>query len=50
MAVFFEIVAHSKGSVDPGSNGAHQFFIQFVTRYLHSDGSQRCRAFTFTRQ
>ncbi|KAK9802822.1 hypothetical protein WJX73_002168 [Symbiochloris irregularis] len=50
VAVFFEIVAHSKGSVDRGAGANQQFFVQFVTRYLHADGSQRVRAYTFTRQ
>lgn len=50
VAVYFEIVAHSKGSVDPGGAGGQQFFVQFVTRYLHGNGSQRLRAYTFTRQ
>ena len=50
LAVFFEIVSGSKGSVDPGPSGVGQFYVQCKTTYMHWDGSLRCRVFTFTRQ
>lgn len=37
----------SAGGSDPT---AQQFFIQFVTRYLHDSGVMRCRVTTITRR
>lgn len=47
MAVVFDIVApHSSND----SMAQNQFFLQFVTRYLHENGSMRCRVTTVTRR
>ncbi|KAK9868182.1 hypothetical protein WJX84_004175 [Apatococcus fuscideae] len=45
MAFFFDIVAANKKD----GNHAPAFFIQFITRYLHPDGSMRCRVTTVSR-
>ena len=52
LAVFFEIMTPARGSgaADPSqSQQAHQFFMQFITKYLHEGGEYRCRVTTFTR-
>jgi protein transport protein SEC23 len=33
-----------------GGGGVQQFFLQFVTKYLHASGTQRCRVTTITRR
>ena len=53
VCAFYEIVAQSKeaaiaAGADP--HGAQQFFVQFITRYLHADGTSRARVTTFTRR
>lgn len=47
LAVVYDIVAQHGGGSDPT---AQQFFIQFVTRYLHDSGGMRCRVTTITRR
>lgn len=48
MAVVYDIVApHGSNDVHQGQN---QFFLQFVTRYLHENGTMRCRVTTVTRR
>lgn len=47
MGIIYDIVApHS--STD--GMGAQQFFLQFVTRYMHESGTMRCRVTTITRR
>ena len=50
LCTFYEIVAQNKDTAgqDPGS--AQQFYLQFITRYLHADGSLRTRVTTLTRK
>ena len=51
MCAFYEVVAQSKEAAagqDP--HAAQQFFVQFITRYLHADGTSRARVTTFTRR
>ena len=50
LAVIFDIVAQHGNAGAAGPDGAHQFFLQFVTRYLHDSGTQRCRVTTVTRR
>lgn len=49
MAVVFDVVAQH-GAQSSGPDGGQQFFLQFVTRYLHDSGTQRCRVTTITRR
>ena len=35
--------------MDPASQQAQQFYMQFITRYLHESGETRCRVTTITR-
>lgn len=51
-AVVFDVVAQHGGGSGGGMDGqgASQFFLQFVTRYLHDTGSMRCRVTTVTRR
>ena len=46
LCVFFEVGSSSK---DKSAN-AQQFYVQFVTRYLHGDGSARVRVTTLSRR
>ena len=47
LGVVFDIVAaHGGGAPDL----AQQFFLQFLTRYLHASGTMRCRVTTVTRR
>jgi hypothetical protein len=49
--VFYEIVAQSKEAARQDPSAMQQFYVQFITRYLHGqDGSQRVRVTTFTRR
>ena len=50
LCTFYEIVAQNKdaGGQDPASN--QQFFLQFITRYLHPEGHLRIRVTTLTRK
>lgn len=48
LAAFFEVVAGGRGNA-PDMNAAPQFFLQFVTKYLHEKGEFRCRVTTVTR-
>jgi protein transport protein SEC23 len=48
LAAFFEVVAGSHGKA-PDVGAAPQFFLQFVTKYLHENGEFRCRVTTVTR-
>ena len=55
LAVVYDIVAqHGAGAAagDPMAGGGQQqqFFLQFVTRYLHDSGAMRCRVTTITRR
>jgi len=51
LAVYFDIVASSSDSQDQMNTMANQqFFLQFITRYQHSDTSLRCRVTTITRR
>lgn len=53
VAVVFDIVAQhgggGGGGMDP-HGASQQFFLQFVTKYLHASGTQRCRVTTITRR
>ena len=51
LCTFYEIVAaQSKEAAgqDPTSN--QQFYLQFITKYLHADGTLRTRVTTLTRK
>ena len=50
LCTFYEIVAQNKDAAghDPGST--QQFFLQFITRYLHPEGHLRIRVTTLTRK
>ena len=55
LAVIYDIVAqHGTGAAaaaDPmGGGQQRQFYLQFVTRYLHDSGAMRCRVTTVTRR
>ena len=56
LTAFFEIVAAARSgsgaggaALDPASQQAQQFYMQFITRYLHESGETRCRVTTITR-
>ena len=57
LTAFFEIVAAARGGsgagggggIDPSGQQAQQFYMQFITRYLHESGQTRCRVTTITR-
>ena len=56
LTAFFEIVAAARGGsgsagggMDPSGQQAQQFYMQFITRYLHESGQMRCRVTTITR-
>jgi len=49
VAVVFDVVAQHGGGGDQ-HGASQQFFLQFVTRYLHATGSLRCRVTTITRR
>jgi len=57
LTAFFEIVAAARGGsgagggggMDPAGQQAQQFYMQFITRYLHESGQTRCRVTTITR-
>ena len=51
LAVFFEIggPVRGTGTTDPSQQAQQQFFLQFITKYLHESGEFRCRVTTFTR-
>lgn len=49
LAVVYDIVAPHTGNA-PDPMASQQFFIQFVTRYLHDSGTMRCRVTTITRR
>ena len=47
VAVVFDVVVqHGSGMAE----ASHQFYLQFVTRYLHESGTHRCRVTTVTRR
>ena len=48
LAAFFEVTA-ARAPVDM-TQAAEQFFMQFITKYLHESGESRCRVTTFTRR
>ncbi len=50
LAVVYDIVAAHGGGNGADPMATQQFFIQFVTRYLHDSGSMRCRVTTITRR
>lgn len=50
LALLFEITASTKEAQDPANPGNQQFFLQFITRYLHWTGETRCRVTTLTRR
>ena len=53
LAVVFDIVAQHGGGGGGdalAAQGQGQFFLQFVTRYLHDSGAMRCRVTTVTRR
>lgn len=51
VAVFFEITASGGAqAADPSTGGAPQFYLQFITKYLHWSGELRCRVTTVTRR
>ena len=51
LCTFYEIVAQQNKDAagqDPSQN--QQFYIQFITRYLHADGTLRTRVTSLTRK
>eukprot|EP00798_Chlamydomonas_sp_ICE-L_P005189 gene5189-18413_t len=51
VSVFFDITANNKeGEAAPQQGSVPQFFIQFITRYMHWGGELRCRVTTLTRR
>ncbi|EIE23773.1 COP-II coat subunit [Coccomyxa subellipsoidea C-169] len=50
LCTFYEITPQSKEAAGQDPHTSQQFYIQFITRYLHADGSHRIRATTFTRR
>lgn len=52
LGVVYDITAqHGSAAPDAmGGGGAQQFFLQFLTRYLHYSGTMRCRVTTITRR
>lgn len=51
LCTFYEIVAQQNKDAagqDPSQN--QQFYIQFITRYLHGDGTLRTRVTSLTRK
>ena len=50
LAAFFEIMAAARGGAPEGGQPAEQFFMQFITKYLHESGESRCRVSTITRR
>lgn len=48
LAAFFEVAAGGRGNA-PDVGSSPQFFLQFVTRYLHENGEFRCRVTTVNR-
>lgn len=50
LAVVYDIVAPHGGGGGADPMAAQQFFLQFVTRYLHDSGAMRCRVTTITRR
>lgn len=50
LCTFYEITPASKEAAGQDPHTTQQFFVQFVTRYLHADGSHRIRVTTFTRR
>lgn len=49
LCAFYEIVAQNKDTAGQDA-GSGQFYLQFITRYLHADGSQRTRVTSLTRK
>lgn len=54
VATFFEITASNKDNDNAGAAGPgaqqQQFFLQFITKYMHYSGELRCRVTTLTRR
>lgn len=50
LSAFFEVVAGGQRGRDTSTQTPQQFYLQFVTRYLHEGGQWRCRVTTITRQ
>ncbi|GAB4820058.1 hypothetical protein N2152v2_007104 [Parachlorella kessleri] len=51
LAVVYDIVAqHGTAAPDMMGAGNQQFFLQYITRYLHYSGVMRCRVTTVTRR
>lgn len=53
LAVFFEVTASNNRDQQEASMAAQasqQFFLQFITRYLHWNGELRCRVTTISRR
>ena len=52
LALFFEIVAGAGGGGSDSRGGPQQeqFFLQFITKYLHYDGTFHQRVCTVTRR
>lgn len=50
LCTFYEIVAQNKDTAGQDAGSVQQFYLQFITRYLHADGSQRTRVTSLTRK
>ncbi|KAK9814088.1 hypothetical protein WJX72_000474 [[Myrmecia] bisecta] len=52
LSIFFEIVANAKDQQDASlaAQSSQEFFVQFITKYLHGEGTMRCRVTTFSRR
>ncbi|GMH38572.1 hypothetical protein BSKO_06456 [Bryopsis sp. KO-2023] len=52
LCVLFDVTNASSGKGDPnmGPDGQQLFYLQFISRYFHYSGTQRCRVTTIARQ
>lgn len=51
LCTFYDIVAaQSKEAAGQDPSANQQFYLQFITKYLHADGTLRTRVTTLTRK